>query len=65
MVSFRKSKMHQIWHSDGKSTVQGDAWVNNQVFENSKWRTAAILNLKSYYNSFVDYDIGMKFCRPL
>ena len=35
--------------------------VRNQVFENPTWRTAAILNFKSY-NFVVNFDIGVEFC---
>ena len=35
--------------------MYGDMWVNNQVLENQKWRTGAILNFKqiAYYHSVV------------
>ena len=34
---------HQIWYGDGKSAAQIDPLVKNQVFENPRWRMAAIL----------------------
>ena len=36
--------LHQFLHRDRKSAAQGVQVLKNQIFENSRWRTAAILD---------------------
>ena len=40
--------LHQILYGDGKYAAQGVSVLRNQIFENPRWRTAAIL----------DFDFG-------